>query len=474
MINISDYKNAERVFYYFERISEIPRASGNSDGIAEYLAAFAKERGLYYKRDAKNNVIIKKPATEGKEGSPTVIIQGHTDIVADKEPWCEKDMSRDGLEIYRDGDFIKARGTTLGADNGIAVAYALALLEADDIPHPPIEALFTSDEEIGLLGAMALDATDLTGRLLINIDSDVEGEITAGCAGGVRADATIPINKTTSDSPYAYRLRVSGLRGGHSGTEINKGCLNAIKILHSLLVSLGDLMIADISAGSADNAIPHSAEAIFTADIDEGKFAIEMEDVANELMKSESNIIISLESVGGVSKICDADSTERLLSILGKMPTGVYKMSEDIEGLVETSSNLAIVSLTEDLANITVSVRSSKNAEREALYSKVAKIAEAAGGSCKARSAYPAWEFKKESRLRECLADSYREFAGEPPRVISIHAGLECGILSEKIEGLDAVSFGPNAFDGHTTAERLSVSSAARVWEVLKLALSKL
>lgn len=474
MINISDYKSVERVFYYFERISEIPRASGNSDGIAEYLTSFAKEHGLFCKRDAKNNVIIKKPASIGREASPAVIIQGHTDIVADKEPWCEKDMSREGLEIYRDGDFIKARGTTLGADNGIAVAYALAILESDDIPHPAIEALFTSDEEIGLLGAMELDASDISGRLLINIDSDSESEITAGCAGGVRADASIPINKISSDSPYAYCLRVSGLRGGHSGTEINKGGLNAIKILHATLASCPNVMIADISAGSADNAIPHSAEAVFTADINENEFAIEMEDAVNEYMKTEPDIIISLESVGGVSKICDPESSERLLSAIGKMPTGVYKMSDDIEGLVETSSNLAIVSVAEDRANITVSVRSSKNAEREALYSRVARIAESLGGGCQSRSAYPAWEFRRESRLRECLADSYREISGKEARVISIHAGLECGILSEKIEGLDAVSYGPDAFDGHTTSERLSISSAARVWEVLRLTLSKI
>ena len=474
MINISDYKNAERVFYYFEKISEIPRASGNSDGITDYLVAFAKERGLWYKRDASNNLIIRKAASPGRESSPTVIIQGHTDIVADKEPWREIDMERDGLEIYREGDFIKARGTTLGADNGIAVAYALALLESNDISHPELEVLFTSDEEIGLLGAMALDASDIRGRILINIDSDAEGEITAGCAGGVRADASIPINKTNSDTPYAYRLRVSGLRGGHSGTEIDKGGLNAIKILREILASCPNLMIADISAGSADNAIPHSAEAIFTADINENEFAFEMEDAALEYIKTEPNIVISLESVDAVSKICDEESSERLLAVLGKMPTGVYKMSEDIPGLVETSSNLAIVSLGESEAKVTVSVRSSKNSEREALFSKVASVAVAFGGAWTPRSEYPAWEFKKESHIRECISDAYLELFGKAPKTICIHAGLECGILSEKIPGLDSVSCGPNAFDGHTTSERLSVSSTARVWEVLKLTLSKI
>ena len=267
MIEINDFPNAKKVFDFFFEISKIPRGSGNTEGITAYLVDFAKSRGLEVVKDSYNNVIIKKNATEGYENRPTVIIQGHTDLVAEKTPECPLDMTKDSLELYRDGDFIRAKGTSLGGDDGVAVAYALAILDSSDIPHPPIEALFTSDEEIGLIGATGLDASNLNGKLLINVDSDIEGTFTVGCAGGIRVDAELSLTEEKCDKTF-YNLTVGGLLGGHSGMEIDKNRANAIKILAEVLSDIPDIRLVSLNGGSADNAIPRDAVAIFAADGD--------------------------------------------------------------------------------------------------------------------------------------------------------------------------------------------------------------
>lgn len=473
MINFSDYKNAERVFYFFEEISKIPHVSENTKPIADYLVSFAAERSLECYRDDKDNVIIKKKATPGYENRSTVIFQGHTDMVEDKADDSTLDMQKDGLLLYRDGDFLRARGTTLGGDDGVALAYALAVLDSSDIEHPDFEALFTSDEEIGLIGATALDTSHLKGKMMINIDSDVEGVFTVGCAGGLRTDMTLPTLRCDTDSPI-YRITVSGLLGGHSGMEIDKGRLNAIKILFEALKACDSIKISSVSGGNADNAIPRFAECLFTAEnIEELENAI-LPKMLEKYRKTEADISISLNKECEGGSVISREDSEKLIKLTLEIPSGVYSMSAEIPGLVETSSNLGIIKTADGAAVISTSLRSSKNSEKEALKEKIREIAKAYSASLSERGEYPAWEYKPNSHLCDVMKRVYAKMYGKEPEVITIHAGLECGIFSEKIEGLECVSIGPDNFDIHTAEEHLSISSTARVWEYLKAVLKEI
>lgn len=474
MLNIPEYKDAERVFHYFEEISHIPHASTNTKLIADYLVEFARTHGLRYTRDAADNVIIRKPATPGYEDKPTVIFQGHTDMVADKIAGCNIDMEKDGLEIYRDGDYIKARGTTLGGDDGVAVAYALALLESSDIEHPEFEALFTSDEEIGLIGAAALDASVLKGKLMVNIDSDEEGVFTVGCAGGVRVDIDLDFQRESTPSQNLYRISVSGLVGGHSGTEIDKNRANAIKVLSDIIGNANDIKLVDICGGNADNAIPRFVEC--TVAIEDATF-IEKKLIPATIERykeTEPDIKIGFEKLSESALAITSTDSAKIFNLIKKMPTGVYKMSVDIPGLPETSSNLGIIKSEASRVKLSISVRSSKNSEKIVLCEKIRDISGEYGASVSERGAYPAWEYKKGSKLCELMRRVYLDMYSEEPKIVTIHAGLECGIFSEKIPGLECVSIGPNNRDIHTPDERLSISSTARVWEYLKRVLKEI
>ncbi len=462
MINISDYPEIERVITFFEEISRIPRGSGNTGKIAEYLYNFGRSRGLESYRDAFDNVVIKKPATKGLEDRPAVIIQGHSDMVLAKEPSVTLDLEKEGLLIYRDGDFLKARGTTLGADDGIAVAYALALLDSSDIPHPALECVFTSDEETGLTGAMNIDPAILSGRMMINIDSDDEGVFTVGCAGGARVDITLPIKRKKNYKP-AYKLTLSGLLGGHSGVDIDKKRDNAIKVILGLLFALRDIEVSSILGGEADNAIPREACAVFASEKEPDTEELSL--LLSEMCPSEAPKI-TVEPAEAETVI-DTSSDAMLFSLLAALPTGVYKMSEDIEGLVETSSNLGICSLSESEFSATVSVRSSIEKEKEELIGIIRERAEELGASVSVRGSYPGWAYKKESALRDAMIECFKKMYKKEPKVVMIHAGLECGLFSDKLDGLDCVSIGPDNFDIHTPKERLSLPSAARVWQFL-------
>ncbi len=467
MIAINDYPSAERVFHFFSEISNIPRGSGNTKKIAEYLVNFAKERSLEVIRDEFDNVIIKKKGTKGYESKPTVIIQGHTDIVAEKTPDCPLDMEKDGLKLYRDGDFLRAKGTSLGGDDGVAVAYALSILDADNIPHPPIEALFTSDEETGLVGATGLDAGNLKGKILINVDSDLEGIFTVGCAGGVRVDATLPISREAFDGK-TYRLTVGGLLGGHSGMEIDKNRANAIKILGESLTAISDLRLIDFVGGNADNAIPRDAVAIFATNANiETDFSEKAKKIKADWISLEKNLELTLSCAESTETPLSASSTKKLLSLVEKEPTGVVSMSKDIDGLVETSLNMGIASTSTDSFTLSFSLRSSKNEEKAALKSRVTSIAREISASTSERGEYPAWEYKKNSALRDLMCSVYEKMYDKQPKVLVIHAGLECGIFADKIEGLDCVSIGPDNFDIHTPSEHLSISSTTRVYEYI-------
>ena len=475
MLNIPEYKNAEAVFRFFEEVTRIPRGSGNTGPIAKYLVNFAKERGLYVRRDEFDNVIIKKPASKGREDRPGVIVQGHTDIVAEKLAELDKDMLREGVDIYRDGDFLRARGTTLGGDDGVALAYALAVLDSDEIEHPAFEALFTSDEETGLTGATGLNPFDIEGRLLINIDSDDEGVFTVGCAGGVRVDVNLPIVRECYGD-RTYRISLSGLAGGHSGIEINRGRENAIKLLATLLSRLsGDFRLVSLTGGNADNAIPRDAEAVIATSGELSADDVKLiEGFAAEFAERESGMSATVEAIGCDTAALDEKSSRTLTEMVCALPTGVIGMSRDIEGLVETSLNMGIARLGDESFSLSFSVRSAKGAEKETLVARVRAIAEGVGATVGERGAYPAWEYKKDSYIRDLACDVFREVYGSDAEVLIIHAGLECGILSGKIEGLDAISLGPDNFDIHTTEEHLSIPSTARVWEYLKALLKRI
>lgn len=460
---------ARSVFRFFLEISEIPRGSGNTAPIADYLVNFAKERGLYVRRDSADNVIIRKAATEGYERRPTVIFQGHTDIVAEKLQTLDKDMTREGVEVYRDGDFLRARGTTLGGDDGVALAYALAVLDSTDIPHPEFEAIFTSDEEVGLLGAVALDTSDIRGRMMINIDSDDEGVFTVGCAGGMRVDLSLSTKREACDGTR-YKITVSGLLGGHSGVEIDRGRENAIKILGETLASLGDkIRLISLSGGNADNAIPRECEATVVArtPINNDELSL-IESIKNKYIKTENDIMITVCECNGDVLALDEESTRAAVSLITSEPSGVIAMSEDIPGLVETSLNMGIARLTEGELSLSFSIRSAKAAEKAALGERVRAIAAKHGAASSEHGSYPAWEYRKVSPLRDTMCRVYEKMYGKAPTVVTIHAGLECGIFSDKIEGLDCVSIGSDNFDIHTTEEHLSISSTERVWDYLK------
>ena len=467
MLNIDDFESIEKVIRFFEEFSAIPHGSGNTSLIADYLVDFAKKRNLDYSRDNADNVIIRKGATKGYENRPAVIFQGHLDMVAEKKPGAEIDMEKEGLTLYRDGDFLRAKDTTLGGDDGVALAYALAILDSDDIPHPDFEAVFTSDEEIGLLGAVAIDPNEIKGRLLINIDSDEEGVFTVGCAGGMRSDVTLPVHRSNSGAD-SYKVKVSGFKGGHSGVEIDKGRVNANKALVEVLSGIGDVSIKDIRGGNADNAIPRECECIFSSHLDHTALIKKLGDeMAAKYRDIEPDITLTVEKVDSpVAGVCVEDS-RKLISLLSTLPSGIIAMSSDVPGLVETSLNMGILRLEGDRAEISFSVRSAKGTEKQALGDRLEKIAKDHSASYSTRGAYPAWEYKKDSHLRDVMKKVYEDMYGKSPEIVIIHAGLECGIFSEKIEGLDCVSIGPNNYDIHTTEERLSLSSLQRVWEFL-------
>ena len=452
----------ERVFHYFEEICGIPHGSGDTARISDYCVAFAKAQGLAYHQDALGNVIIKKPATAGYEDHPTVILQGHIDMVCEKAPDCPIDFATDGLDVDTDGELVFAHGTTLGGDNGIAVAMAFAVLESTDLPHPPLEVLLTVDEETGMYGAEGFDPALLKGKLLINIDSEEEGVLTVSCAGGARAELTLPLTYTRS-SAAAYCVTVSGLQGGHSGIEIDKGRLNANVVMAQFLQSI-DCRLVSIDGGLKDNAIPVECTAYITTDAD--VYAAAEAFVAAHRVDTDPHLTISIDAALAEREM-NAATTAQVLTLLTTVPNGIRSMSADIDGLVQTSLNLGILTTSDDVLRASFAVRSSVGAEKAELLSKLERQITAMGGSYASHGHYPAWEYRKDSRLRDVMCAVWERTGGAQPVIAAIHAGLECGLFCEKIEGLDAVSIGPNMWDVHTCRERLSVASTARVYAYL-------
>ena len=461
-----------KVFEYFEQICAIPHGSGNTKAISDWLVDFAKTHGLRYIQDSTNNVIIFADATAGYESHPTVILQGHIDMVCDKDADCTVDMEKEGLDITHDGQWVFANGTTLGADNGIAVAYALAVLADPTIAHPPLEVLLTVDEETGMFGAMDVDMSCLQGRMLINMDSGEEGVFTVSCAGGIRGTICLPVQRRAVYGP-CIRLVVDGLKGGHSGVEIHKKHANANKVMGELLSRVQKLMplcLTSLQGGSKDNVITHSCQA--TA-VMLGMHPELINDVASQLEKEireqcdEPGVKIYGENVDGLGgNALTSEDTAKVIALLCAVPNGVQKWSSEIPGLVQTSLNAGILTLDDEL-KITFAVRSSVNEEKREVLAKLEELAKFYGGSYTEIGDYPAWEFKKESVLRDTMVNVYKDMYGKEPQVIALHAGLECGLFCGKVEGLDCVSMGPDMVDIHSSRERLNIASTQRTWEYL-------
>ncbi|MBE6928517.1 MAG: aminoacyl-histidine dipeptidase [Ruminococcaceae bacterium] len=463
----------ESVMHYFEEICAVPHGSFDTKRISDYCVDFAKSHGLRYVQDKYNNVVIFKLATAGYENHPTVILQGHLDMVCEKDDDCDIDFSTDGLRLCHDGKFISAEGTTLGGDDGIAIAYALALLAATDVKHPALECVFTVDEEVGMLGADAMDMSVLQGRLLLNCDSEDEGILTVSCAGGARSDYRLPIAYETAQG-RAWQVAVADLIGGHSGVEINKGRANANKVLGRILAKLPVRLIC-IDGGSKDNAIPRQSVAKLVSDAEnfEELFAAAARQEQKTLPETETEVRFLCEPAQA-EKMMTRESSEAVLGLLNDLPNGVQKMSSDIEGLVQTSLNLGVLETKEDAVRMAFSVRSSVNDEKDALLAQLVALSKKYGTEYSESGHYPAWEYCKDSILRETMVQTFRELYGREPIVEAIHAGLECGIFCDRLQGLDAVSFGPQMYDIHTSRERLDIASVERTWNYLLAVLEKL
>lgn len=468
------------LFRFFGEILSIPRPSKHEEKMTEYLVNWAKERNLEYVSDEIGNVIIRKGATKGKENSPWVCLQSHIDMVCEKNSDKDFDFEKDAIVPKIEGEWLKADGTTLGADDGIGVATALAILDANDIEHGPIECLFTVDEETGLSGAEALSADVLKSRILLNLDSEDEGEIFIGCAGGIDTVAKLPYDKEEAPDAPAFKIMVKGLKGGHSGDDINKGLACANKILNRILWSLDkemDLRLSCFEGGNLRNAIAREANATFVvaqADVELMKEIVEKfaVDLKYEFRTTEPDMEITLSEAEKPAFVVDMLSQDNLLNVLYACPHGVLAMSREIPGFVETSTNLASVKMKEDHFFITTSQRSSVESAKYAAAYRVESCFLLAGADVEHGDGYPGWAPNPESKILKIAVDAYKKLFNKEPIVRAIHAGLECGLIGEKYPGMDMISYGPTLRGVHSPDERLEIKTVELYWkhtlEILK------
>lgn len=464
----------KEIFHFFEEINQIPRGTYNTKAVSDYCVNFAKVRGLDVIQDEWNNVIIKKPGTAGYEASEPVILQGHLDMVCEKTADSDHDFMKDPIEMYVEDGYVKAKDTTLGADNGIAVAMALAVLDSSEIPHPPLEVVFTIDEEVGMTGAMNIDLSSLEGTMLINLDSEEEDVLTAGCAGGFRFVYSLPVEKASVNGTK-IELEICGLKGGHSGVEIHKQRGNANKLAGRLLYHLcrkTNIALVEINGGSKDNVITSSNKSVIVAeDVEAVKTAVSdlLAKWKAEFAEDEPSLDIKVNVMesGSFEAMTEA-SMKKVLQFIVNCPNGVDEYSRHLAGMVETSDNLGVIATKEDIVEFMVLTRSGFASKLDEFKERFICFAESLGGTYEFNSEYPAWTFKSESRIREITLDAFEHVFGRRPEVTEIHAGLECGLLSGKKPELDCISFGPNMMDVHSYNERLEIASAARIWEAVK------
>lgn len=477
--------NSFEAFKYFKEINKIPRGSGNEKAISDWLSNFAKENNLKVIQDTSLNIIIKKPGTPGYENAPKVILQGHMDMVCEKNLDSKHDFLKDPIEFIVEGDILRANGTTLGADDGIAVAMSLAVLASSNISHPPIELLVTTGEEIGMVGAQALDPKDLDGRILINIDSEEEGKLLVSCAGGVREKIKLPIIWEEADESFIHcEIRLRDLKGGHSGMEINKERGNANKIMGRFLMDLKsviDFKINSISGGAKNNAIPRNADAIILFRENDKETVLEKLSQWNSTLKNELNSIdpdvnLTIEILEDkVQKIFSDKTATKALQVLFLIPNGVKSMSMDIEGLVQSSTNIGVLTTSEDYIVFDSAVRSSVASLKKEICDETIVLAEMVGATIEFESEYPEWQYDQNSKIKTIFENVYNDLFGTKPEIAAIHAGLECGLFSQKFGGnIDQISFGPNMYDVHTSKEHLSIASTERMWNYLLAALKEI
>jgi len=476
MGNILGNLEPKIVWDIFEEITQIPRPSKKEEKIVAWAIEFARKHGLDYKQDKLGNLVIKKKATPGMENRKGVVLQGHLDMVCEKNADVEHDFLNDPIQPYVDGDWVKAKGTTLGADNGIGVAMGLAVLASNDIAHPDVEVLLTLDEETGLTGAQQLGTDLLDGKILINLDSEEEGTFIIGCAGGTNTTGTFYYESEPVPSNHlAYKVSLKGLQGGHSGLEINDGRANAIKLLNRFLWNLSkaiDFRLSSFDGGNAHNAIPREAFATITFNFkNETKFHAFADDFRQVLIKEwkskEPNLQLIYEKVELPDYVLSKDVQKKLLSAIYALPHGVIRFSPDVKGLVQTSTNLAVIKTSANDIFIQTSQRSSVETEKYDISNQVKIVFELAGALPKQGDGYPSWQPNIHSPILEVAKNTFKNMFGNEPKIEIIHAGLECGLIGEKYPGMDMLSFGPNLKDVHSPAERVQISSVQRVWNFL-------
>ncbi|MBQ6269814.1 MAG: aminoacyl-histidine dipeptidase [Bacteroidetes bacterium] len=466
----------KEAFYYFGELTKYPRPSKKEDKAVAFVEAWAKENNLELEKDKRGNIIIRKPATPGMENKQSVCIQGHLDMVCVASEGVDYDFENKGIEAYVDGDYVKAKNTSLGADDGIAIAMGMALLASKDIPHPALELLCTMDEETGLTGAIQLSNNLIKSRLLVNIDSEVEGVFTIGCAGGINTEAHFKYEAAPVPANHAaYKISVGGLKGGHSGMEINDGRANALKLLNRILynaIKKCNIKVSDFNGGAKHNAIPSSASSVVLVPCGQEKAFEELvkemsETVKKEFITKEPDVKIEAVKTDMPKRIMAEAFQNRLIASFYTVAHGVLRMSPDVKGLVQSSTNFAIVETREDEVFVLTSQRSTIDSEKINIVDKVCAAFELAGATTNSNDGYPAWEPNVNSKLLELGRKVYKEKFGKEPVIEVIHAGLECGLIGDKYHGMDMISIGPNLSDVHSPAEKLQISSTKRIWDFL-------
>lgn len=480
-MGVLDQLEPKAVFSYFETICGIPHGSGNTGPIADYLVKFAQDRGLAWYRDEANNVVLTKPASPGYEAANTVILQAHTDMVCEKAPGVEFDFAKDAIRPIVEGDTLRADGTTLGADDGISVAMILALLDDPELKHPKIEALLTTDEEIGMLGAFAFDCAHITGHKLINLDSEYEGVLMCSCAGGANAYSTIPVLREEA-ALQLVEVTVSGLASGHSGVEIHKGRANANVLMGRLLGALGEKLpyqLVKLEGGSRETAIAATATAVIGVAAGSGDAAAEIAKscgavFTKEYAATEPGLTVTAKVLGSETvSALTAESTALVTRVLLALPDGVQAMSMDMPGLVQTSLNFGVLKLRETELYCANTVRSSMTTQKLWILNKVRAVAELAGGTTEVTGSYPGWSYNPHSVVKDTILAVYKDLFGKEATVEAVHAGIECGLFADSIPNLDCVSIGPEMADVHTPREHLSISSTARTYALLREVLAR-
>lgn len=470
---MSDIRNLEpkALWNHFADLNAVPRASKKEQRVIAFMKAFGERLGLPTIVDEVGNVIIKKPATAGMEDRQTVVIQSHLDMVHQKNSDTTFDFDTQGIDMYVDGDWVKAKGTTLGADNGIGVASIMSLLSSTDIPHPAIEALFTIDEETGMTGALSLKGGLLDGTIMLNLDTEEDTELTIGCAGGIDVTATGSYAQSAPTGSSAYRISVKGLTGGHSGGDIHLGRGNANKLMNRILYNLSaghDIAIASINGGSLRNAIPRESVAVVTsgADITDAvnKLAAVLKD---EYRTTDPKLTVIVEATDAPANVMDKTFQAQLLRAVYACPNGIYRMSPEIQGLVQTSNNLARVLVENSTYSIQCLTRGSVDTEKTDLKDAITSTFTLMGASMTYGGDYPGWQPRPDSPIVKLMSELYQEMFGHPAHVNAVHAGLECGILGTNYPDMQMISFGPNIYGAHSPDERVQISSVQKYWPYL-------